>query len=66
MQDLAANRRPEQDRHGQNRCDEEAVAHVLNHGSHRHFGMTAMAHHFMGEPITMSWSLTRPLYPWGV
>ena len=45
MQDLASNRRPQQDRHRKDRGDEKAIAHVLDHRLHRHVGVTAVAHH---------------------
>jgi len=47
-EDLSADGRPQQDRHGQQRGNEESVAHVRDHVGHGHAAVTAVPHDVMG------------------
>jgi len=47
VQDIAADRRPQQDRDGEQRGHQEPVAHVADHRVHRHAGRTAVTHHLV-------------------
>jgi hypothetical protein len=47
VEDVLADRRPDQDRNRERRRDQEPITHVGDHGSHRHSAVPATTHHLV-------------------
>ena len=52
---VAADRRPQQDRHRQHRRDDEPAAHVRDHVGHRHARVPAVTHRLVRAHVAPAW-----------